>query len=201
MANTAYTPISYNDYYVSPVNARAVLGYLGGDQTTLAAFNTAFTGNPATPALNVIAPFASPTDLHIPAATTTLLESGGASGTGHRGGHRQRDAAGTSGLGERRRHGARRRRGRVRRHPGGRERHGGDRVRGPANGGTKSVGVPFTPQASFTNLGTAAQTNVTVRYRIVGPSPSNRRGLQPDGGDRLDREHGRRRRSPSRPRR
>ena len=42
----------------------------------------------------------------------------------------------------------------------------------PTNGGAKNAGVAFAPQASFTNLGSAAQTNVTVRYRIVGPSPS-----------------------------
>ena len=37
----------------------------------------------------------------------------------------------------------------------------------PTNGGTKIAGVAFSPQASFTNNGTAAQTNVPVRYRIL----------------------------------
>ncbi|HEX8734050.1 MAG TPA: Calx-beta domain-containing protein [Pyrinomonadaceae bacterium] len=36
----------------------------------------------------------------------------------------------------------------------------------PTNGGTKLAGATFSPQASFTNNGTSAQTNVTVRYRI-----------------------------------
>jgi len=37
----------------------------------------------------------------------------------------------------------------------------------PTNGGTKIANVAFSPQASFTNNGTAAQTNVPVRYRIL----------------------------------
>ena len=36
----------------------------------------------------------------------------------------------------------------------------------PTNGGSKIAGVSFSPQASFTNNGTATQTGVTVRYRI-----------------------------------
>jgi trimeric autotransporter adhesin len=36
----------------------------------------------------------------------------------------------------------------------------------PTNAGSKLQGATFSPQASFTNNGTAAQTNVTVRYRI-----------------------------------
>ncbi len=40
----------------------------------------------------------------------------------------------------------------------------------PPNGGNITVGSPFSPQASFTNNGTATQTNVTVRYRILNPS-------------------------------
>jgi hypothetical protein len=37
----------------------------------------------------------------------------------------------------------------------------------PTNGGSKPEGVSFSPQASFTNNGTATQTSVTVRYRIL----------------------------------
>jgi hypothetical protein len=37
----------------------------------------------------------------------------------------------------------------------------------PTVGSTKGAGIPFTPQASFTNLGTASQTLVPVRFRIV----------------------------------
>ena len=42
----------------------------------------------------------------------------------------------------------------------------------PTNGGSKIAGASFSPQASFTNNGTATQTSVPVRYRIIGPSPS-----------------------------
>ncbi len=37
----------------------------------------------------------------------------------------------------------------------------------PSNGSLKPVSVAFTPQASFTNLGTNTQSSVTVRYRIL----------------------------------
>lgn len=37
----------------------------------------------------------------------------------------------------------------------------------PTNGGSKAQNVAFAPQASFTNNGTANQSNITVRYRIV----------------------------------
>ena len=37
----------------------------------------------------------------------------------------------------------------------------------PTNGGGKVAGASFSPQASFTNNGTATQTSVTVRYRIL----------------------------------
>ncbi|MET0753837.1 MAG: hypothetical protein ABWZ66_10710 [Pyrinomonadaceae bacterium] len=37
----------------------------------------------------------------------------------------------------------------------------------PVNGGTVATGAAFAPQASFTNNGTATQTSVTVRYRIL----------------------------------
>jgi hypothetical protein len=40
----------------------------------------------------------------------------------------------------------------------------------PPTGSTRAVGVPFTPQASFTNAGTATQTNVTVRFKIIDAS-------------------------------
>ncbi len=40
----------------------------------------------------------------------------------------------------------------------------------PTNGSTRGAGVPFTPQATFTNGGTATLTNTTVRYRILDPS-------------------------------
>jgi hypothetical protein len=37
----------------------------------------------------------------------------------------------------------------------------------PSNGGSVGAGAAFTPQASFKNNGTAAQTNVPVRYKIT----------------------------------
>lgn len=40
----------------------------------------------------------------------------------------------------------------------------------PPNGGTVGTGMMFTPQATFTNLGTNPQTNVTVRFRILDAS-------------------------------
>jgi hypothetical protein len=170
VANTAYAPISYNDYYVSGL--QGVLGFLGTDQTTLSAFNTAFTGNPSTPALNVVPAFTSPTDLHIPAAVTTLLESGGTSGTGVTVDIEGETRPGPDGSVNG---------GATAPDVGADEFDGTPVVANdfaatafvdPTNGGTKSVGVAFAPQASFTNLGLATQTNVTVRYRIVGPSPS-----------------------------
>lgn len=168
-ANTAYAPISYNDYYVS--GTQGVLGYLGSDQTTLALLQTAFTGNASTPGFNVDPMFTTTTNLHIPAGTSSLLESAGTGaiavvvdidnetrpgppGSIHGGGTApdvgadefdgtplvQNDMAATAFI-------------------------------DPTNGGTKSVGAPFSPQARFNNLGTLDQTNVTVRYRIVGPAP------------------------------
>lgn len=37
----------------------------------------------------------------------------------------------------------------------------------PPNGSQRPAGVPFSVQASFTNVGTASQTNVPVRFRIL----------------------------------
>jgi len=169
--SAAYAPISYNDYYVS--GTQGVLGYLGGDLTTLSAFNTAFTGNPNTPAFNLTAPFVSATDLHIPAGTTTMLESGGVSGLGVAVDIDNETRPGPPGsvYG-----------GGTAPDVGADEFDGTPVVQDdmaatafvdPANGGTKPVGLPFAPRASFTNLGTNDQSNVTVRYRIVGPAPDS----------------------------
>ncbi len=59
-ANTAFTQLNYNDYFVG--GTQGVLGYLGSDQATLAALQTA-TGKDAN-SLNVDPVFASTTDLH-----------------------------------------------------------------------------------------------------------------------------------------
>jgi hypothetical protein len=40
----------------------------------------------------------------------------------------------------------------------------------PQNGAIRSTASPITPQASFTNTGSATQTNVLVRFRIVNSS-------------------------------
>ncbi|MEK7414905.1 MAG: hypothetical protein AAB263_16445, partial [Planctomycetota bacterium] len=42
----------------------------------------------------------------------------------------------------------------------------------PVNNADIAQGVAFIPSASFENLGTNTQTNVPVRYHIVGPSPA-----------------------------
>lgn len=39
----------------------------------------------------------------------------------------------------------------------------------PANGASGPVGITTAPQASFTNVGTATQTNVAVQFTITGP--------------------------------
>lgn len=59
-ANTAFTNINYNDYFVS--GATGILGYLASDRTTLAAWQTA-TGQDAN-SKNADPIFASATDLH-----------------------------------------------------------------------------------------------------------------------------------------
>ncbi len=106
------------------------------------------------------APFTSNSDLHIPAATATRLESGGAAvGVGSDIDLEMRNGS-TPDI-------------------------GGDEFAGlpaapndiaavafvsPANGSNVPVGQTFGPQASFNNNGTAAQTNVTVRYTIIDGS-------------------------------
>ena len=41
----------------------------------------------------------------------------------------------------------------------------------PADGATKLSGSTFSPQAIFENAGTASQSGVSVRYKIIGPLP------------------------------
>ncbi len=62
-ANTAFTNIDYNDYYVS--GAPGVLGFLTADQATLANVQTAFGGNAAS--INSQPIFAASGDLHLQA--------------------------------------------------------------------------------------------------------------------------------------
>jgi hypothetical protein len=70
--NTAFTDIDYNDYYVS--GDPGVLGFLGADQTTLSAWQTA-TGDDAN-SLNVDPKFVSNTDLHINTAYNNVGDKG-----------------------------------------------------------------------------------------------------------------------------
>lgn len=78
-ANTAFTTINNNDYFVS--GAQGVLGFLSSDRTDLSAIQAGFGQNTNSAAVNPN--FTSATDLSIqPNATVTPLESGAATGTG-----------------------------------------------------------------------------------------------------------------------
>ncbi len=170
-ANTAFAAFSSNDYYVAnSFNApSAILGFLGSDQTTLSALNLAFTGSASTTAYNALPGFTSTTDLHIPAGTSSTLESAGASGTGITADIDSDVRPGPAGS----LYG-----GATANDIGADEFDGVPPVANdiaaaafisPLSGSTMPTGIAFTPQASFTNFGTAAQTNVQVRYRIVDP--------------------------------
>jgi len=67
VAASAYSFINYNDYYSQPI------GYLNGDQTTLANWKTA-TGKDAN-SVSILPVFTSATDLHLPAANNTTLDN------------------------------------------------------------------------------------------------------------------------------
>ncbi|MBP9581652.1 MAG: hypothetical protein IT276_10445, partial [Ignavibacteriaceae bacterium] len=71
--NTAFTNIDYNDYYVD--GTPGILGYLGADQTTLTAWQTA-TGKDAN-SINEMVSFTDSTNLHIPNGSVSALESAG----------------------------------------------------------------------------------------------------------------------------
>ncbi len=164
--NYANLTSNNNDLYVSTgaTFATGVTGGLSGTaRATLAAWNTE-TGRDA-PGVSVAtaAPFVSTTDLHLVPGATTLLESGGTPIAAVTNDYDNDPRSATT------------------------PDIGADEFAGslfvandmaatafidPTNGGSKSVGVAFAPQASFTNIGTAAQAGVTVRYRIVGPSPA-----------------------------
>ncbi len=71
--NTAFTNIDNNDYFVGPTPG--ILGYLGGDQTTLAAWQTA-TGKDINSISEAVA-FTDSVNLHIPNGSVSALESAG----------------------------------------------------------------------------------------------------------------------------
>ncbi|HMD00697.1 MAG TPA: hypothetical protein VKH37_11115, partial [Ferruginibacter sp.] len=70
-ANTVFSNIDYNDYYTTGPD----LGYIGGNQSNLAAIQSGFGGN--TNSLNVQPNFTSSTDLHLVAGTNCGLDGYG----------------------------------------------------------------------------------------------------------------------------
>ncbi|WP_379965017.1 T9SS type A sorting domain-containing protein [Epilithonimonas sp. UC225_85] len=72
-ANTAFTNINYNDYYVS--GTQGVLGFLSSDATTIAAWRTA-TGKDVN-SISTDPVFISNTNLHLNSGTPSAVESAG----------------------------------------------------------------------------------------------------------------------------
>lgn len=72
-ANTAYTNINYNNYYVSnSFNAgSAIMGFIGSDRTNLAGMVSGFGQNANS--VNLLPVFTSASDLHLVPASNTLL--------------------------------------------------------------------------------------------------------------------------------
>ncbi|MBK9984671.1 MAG: hypothetical protein IPP15_20290 [Saprospiraceae bacterium] len=158
-AITAFATINNNDYYVS--GTQGVLGFIGSDRTTLTAIVTGFGGNANSVTGNP--QFLTNADLHISTSLTTPVESAANNGT-----------VITIDIDADLRNGST-------------PDIGADEGTfiapvandiqatafiDPTNGGSKITGVAFSPQASFTNNGTATQTSVPVRYKIIGPSPA-----------------------------
>ncbi|NNT72878.1 hypothetical protein HKT18_11680 [Flavobacterium sp. IMCC34852] len=153
-ANTAFANINNNDYYVS--GTQGVLGYLSSDRTTIAAWRTAtgkdvnsFSQNPQ---------FVSNTDLHINTTLTSYVESTGTPISGI-----TTDFDGDNRNGTTPDVGADEGNFIV---PVNND-FAATAFIDPLNAGSKTVGVAFIPQASFSNAGVLDQTNVTVRYRIL----------------------------------
>lgn len=146
--------------------------YLASDfdptQTTPAAnfrsysstLSAAGTNDNASFATSSVPPFTSNTDLHIPAATATRLESGGAAvGVTVDIDADSRNAT-TPDIGADEFAGQ----------PAAANDIAASTFVVPANGSTIPTGSNFSPQAKFTNNGTATQTSVTVRFKIVDSS-------------------------------
>lgn len=175
-ATTSIIVINNNDYFANGTGGvlGTTDGATSGNKTTIAAWKAAvtadtnsFSSNP-----NFINPTSNPPDLHVNTGIASRVESGGLAITGI-----DDDFEGNVRFGSGGYAGA-----------GTAPDVGADEFEGtpalandvralafvdPTNGGTKSAGINFSPQASFENLGTANQSNVPVRYRIFGPSPSN----------------------------
>ncbi len=180
--------INNNAYYQGPsiTGALSLLAQVGTTAGTGQFFAADFNPSITTPATNLRAytstlsaagtndnasfavasapPFVSDTDLHIPAGTATRLESGGASGTGVTD---DIDAevrnVTTPDIGADEFAGV----------PPPANDIAASAIVVPANGSLVSTGATVTPQASFTNIGTAAQTNVMVQFTITGPGGYN----------------------------
>ena len=156
-ANTAFSNINYDDYFVSnSFNAgSALLGFLTSDRANLAAWQTA-TGKDAN-SVSGNPQFVSNTDLHINPSIATLVESGGTPIAGITidiDGDTRNATTPDIGADE-----------------GNFTQVVTNDIQAtafisPTNGGSVIAGASFSPQASFTNNGTATQTSVTVRYRI-----------------------------------
>lgn len=157
----AFTTINYNDYFVSNTfnAASAIPGFIGSDRTNLAGIQAGFGQN----GNSMVADpkFLSATDLHISTVLTTPIESAGtpiAGITTDFDGDTRNATTPDIGADE------------------------GTFIApvtndmqatafiDPLNGGTKLANASFSPQASFTNNGTATQTNVPVRYQITNGS-------------------------------
>jgi hypothetical protein len=122
--------------------------------------SAAGTNDNASFATTTAPPFTSNVNLHIPAATATRLESGGAAvGVAIDIDAETRNAT-TPDIGADEFAGT----------PPAANDIAATVLVTPANGATVAVGATFSPQATFTNNGTATQTNVPVRYRIIDAS-------------------------------
>ncbi|MGZ4037749.1 MAG: beta strand repeat-containing protein, partial [Bacteroidia bacterium] len=71
----SFSVMNYNDYYVGGSASSLVLGYLGGNQATLAAIQTSFGGN--LNSQNTAPVFTSVTDLHLVPASNVALDNTG----------------------------------------------------------------------------------------------------------------------------
>ena len=157
-----------NDYFVNPSNPQMVLGGIGTsvpytNVTSLADWRTQFTPNQDGASVSASPPFVSATDLHLQTSFPTALESGGApiAGVADDFDGQARNAL-TPDIGA---------------DEGTFTALFQDDIRAaafiePADGGSAIQGAAFAPQATFENVGILDETNVKVRFRIVGPSPA-----------------------------
>ena len=173
----------YNDLYVGGAGPGTYTigvtgGIVGTNRITLADWQTE-TGKDAN-SFSYAPAFTSLSNLHIPAGTSTRLESGGVVIGGFTTDFDNDSRPGPSGSVN---------------GGGSAPDLGADEFDGtplltndmaatalisPTNGGTIAINTSITPQASFTNVGLSAQTNVTVRYRIISSEVPS---IQSNGND------------------